>query len=152
MKPKFFSLGRQMTAVAITMAVVTLSSAVPVSASTGNGHVFKVNGVNKAVSSVSYSGARMYSLTDLAKTLGLSAKRNNETRQITINGNGLNMVFTSNSKIVKVNGKNITIGYPVKQYYGKTYAYVDALLDDMGYCYNETANTLQLNKWESNQV
>lgn len=111
-----------------------------------NTSTFEVDGVKSSVKSITFAGAHLYSLNDVARTLKLTAKQDTKTKQTTISGTNLKLVFDINSKVVVVNGAKKTVANAVKEVNGLSFAQIDTLLNEMGYCYSITAGNLILNK------
>ena len=155
---KPFSLTKTLMVVLMVTTVTTSGTAIPIfavdkgttsttiNASAVNTNTFDVDGIKNSVKSITVDKVQLYSLNDAAKAFKLIFKQDAKTRQVTITGNNLKLVFDINSKTVLVNGAKKTVTVPTKEVKGIVYAQIEQVLNDLGYSYSVSSNTMLLNK------
>lgn len=113
---------------------------------TTSNYSFNVDGVITSVKGSTVNGVKLYSLTDVAKALQLTSKINTKTKEITLTGTDLEIVFKANSKTVVVNKTNKSIANEVKENNGVYYGTIDILSDELGYYSSISGNNMVFTK------
>ncbi|MBE7015491.1 MAG: copper amine oxidase N-terminal domain-containing protein [Ruminococcaceae bacterium] len=103
--------------------------------------------VNFTESPIIRNDKTLVQLRPIADALGIGIVYVNETKQVYLYGQGVTVVFTNNSDIIKVNGRDVKMAAPVCNYKDYTFVPVRDIVEPFGKAvdYNPATKAVDIN-------